>query len=499
MRERLKSPPAEEIVKYLIGPRIHGDLNPDFAALSQINMAHAVMLLEQGIITRETARPLLRTLREMDAGGAGAIKLDPAKEDLYFNVEGALIDKVGIDIGGQLHTGRSRNDIAAAISRIKARTEIIRIARAALDLEERLLDLAEQNAGIIMTGYTHMQPGQPITVGHYVTGVAQAFRRDIARLFAAYTAANLSALGAGAFATTGFPISRERTAELLGFPALVENSLDAVASRDYVSDMLYAFSMMAITVSRFALDLHVWFTFEYAYIDIDDSIAGTSSIMPQKKNPSPIEHLKAKPAHLMGALMANLTALKATPFTHGREAGIESVSPLKEALNQMDAVLGLCNAVARGLHFRADNLLAHARRNYCTLTELADMLVAKHGLSFRLAHEVVGTLAREANEQGLAGAHEISVELVNKIATQVTGRNLAASAADVEGALDPRRNADARSVRGGPAAEPVNRMIKTGRQELGDARAKIEAHAEALTQARKKLQQAVDGLAGPPA
>ena len=499
MRERLKSPPAEEIVRYLIAPRIHGDLEPDFAAMSQINMAHAVMLREQGIITAEVARPLLQALRAMDATGAAAIKLDPAKEDLYFNVEGALIEKVGLEIGGQLHTGRSRNDIAAAISRMKARNEIIRIARAALQLEERLLDLAEQNAGIIMTGYTHMQPGQPITVGHYVTGVAQAFHRDIARLFAAYATANLSALGAGAFATTGFPINRERTAELLGFPALVENSLDAVASRDYISDMLYAFSMMAITVSRFAHDLHVWFTYEYAYIDIDDSIAGTSSIMPQKKNPSPIEHLKAKPAHLVGALMASLTALKATPFTHGREVGIESVVPLKDALIQMEAVLGLCHAVVRGLRFRADNLLAHARKNYCTLTELADMLVAKHGLSFRLAHEIVGTLAREANEKGLAGAHEITVELVNAVATQVTGRSLGATAAEVEGALDPRRNADARSVRGGPAAEPVNRMIKTGRLELAQARAIVEAHAEGLVQSRQKLQQVVNVLAGLPA
>ncbi len=499
MRERLKSPPAEEIVKYLIGPRIHGDLGPDFAAMSQINLAHAVMLREQGIITAEVARPLLQALRAMETAGGGAIKLDPAKEDLYFNVEGALIEKVGLEIGGQLHTGRSRNDMAAAISRIKARNEIIRIARAALQLEERLLDLAEQNAGIVMTGYTHMQPGQPITVGHYVTGVAQAFRRDIARLLAAYTSANLSALGAGAFATTGFPINRERTAELLGFPALIENSLDAVASRDYVSDMLFAFSMMAITVSRFAHDLHLWFTFEYAYIDIDDSIAGTSSIMPQKKNPSPIEHLKAKAAHLIGALMANLSGLKTTPFTHGREAGTESVTPLKEALNQMEAVLGLCDAVVRGLRFRADNLLAHARRNYCTLTELADMLVSKHGLSFRLAHEIVGTLAREASERGLAGAHEITVALVNDVATRVTGRSLGVTEAEVTGALDPRHNVNARSVHGGPAAEPVNRMLRIGREELARARATIEAQADSLLQARRKLQKVVDELAGTPA
>lgn len=197
--------------------------------------------------------------------------------------------------------------------------------------------------------------------------------------------------------------------------------------------------------------------------------------------------------------MASLTALKATPFTHGREVGIESVVPLKDALIQMEAVLGLCHAVVRGLRFRADNLLAHARKNYCTLTELADMLVAKHGLSFRLAHEIVGTLAREANEKGLAGAHEITVELVNAVATQVTGRSLGATAAEVEGALDPRRNADARSVRGGPAAEPVNRMIKTGRLELAQARAIVEAHAEGLVQSRQKLQQVVNVLAGLPA
>ena len=197
--------------------------------------------------------------------------------------------------------------------------------------------------------------------------------------------------------------------------------------------------------------------------------------------------------------MANLTALKATPFTHGREAGIESVAPLKEALNQMEAVLGLCNAVVRGLSFRADNLLAHARRNYCTLTELADTLVSKHGLSFRLAHEIVGTLAREASERGLAGAHEITVALVNAVATRVTGRSLGVTAAEVAGALDPQRNVDARSVRGGPAAEPVNRMIGIGREELARARETIEAQADTLVRARQKLQKAVDELAGTPA
>ncbi len=496
MRARLKAAPAEEIVKYLIAPRLFGDIDDEFRAMSRINTAHVVMLIEEDILSADVGARLLQSLAKIAEGGPKGIPLDPAKEDLYFNVEAAVIAELGSDVGGQIHTGRSRNDLYATIQRMKVREQAISVTRAALGLERRLLDLAEQHLETVMTGYTHMQPGQPITVGHYLSGVAEAFRRDTARLLAAYAAINLSPLGAGGLATTGFPINRYRTLELLGFDGLVENSLDAVGSRDYIADLLYAFSMMAITVSRFCHDLHVWYTAEYAYIDIDDSIAGTSSIMPQKKNPSPIEHLKAKAAHHIGALMSTLACLKGTPFTHGREVSNESVAPFKDALYQIEAVLALADVIARGLRFRVDNLRAHAERNYCTLTELADTLVRHHGVSFRVAHEIVGSLAKEAHDRALTGTRDISSAFVNEVALRITGRNLGLTDEELFDALDPRRNVERRSVPGGPAPVSVRRMIETGRQELDRRQATLEARVAALAAADQRLRDASARLFG---
>ncbi len=495
MRERLKSPPAEEIVRYLIGPRLHGEAEALFPLMDRVNRAHLVMLAERGILAAPAATALARGLAGISARGLGAIELDPHKEDLYFNVESALIADVGPEIGGQLHTGRSRNDLYATLQRMKARTVALDITERTLGVIRRLLDLAEREIQTVMTGYTHMQPGQPITVGHYLSGVAQALQRDAQRQLDAWPRTNLSPLGAGGLATTGFPIDRHRTAALLGFDGIIANSLDAVGSRDYVTDLLYAFSTTAVTISRLAHDIHVWYTFEFGFIDIDDSIAGTSSIMPQKKNPSPIEHLKAKAAHPVGALVSALAAQKTTPFTHGREVGNESVAGFGHAREEMEATLALADLVLRGLRFRADAMLDDARRNYCTLTELADTLVRDRGLSFRVAHEVVGALARAASERGLAGSNAISPALVNEVAHGVTGRALGLTEADLVAALDPRFNVEQRRVPGGPAPQAVREVIADGRAALAEKQAAVSARRMALKAADQELDAAAARLA----
>lgn len=495
MRERLKSPPAEEIVRYLIGPRLYGDAEALFPLMDRVNRAHLVMLAERGILAVPAAGAIARGLARIAAQGLRGMTLDPHKEDLYFNLEAALIAEVGPEVGGQLHTGRSRNDLYATLQRMKLRAAALDITERALGVVQRLLDLAEREAETVMTGYTHMQPGQPITVGHYLSGVAQALQRDAQRLLDTWRGINLSPLGAGGLATTGFPIDRARTAALLGFDGIIVNSLDAVGSRDYVTDLLYAFSTTAVTISRLAHDIHVWYTFEFGFIDIDDSIAGTSSIMPQKKNPSPIEHLKAKAAHPIGALVSALAATKTTPFTHGREVGNESVASFGYARAEVEAALALADLVLRGLRFRADVMLDDARRNYCTLTELADTLVRDRGLSFRMAHEVVGALARAANEQGLAGSHTISPALVNEVAQGVTGRALGLTETELAAALDPRFNVEQRRVAGGPAPEAVRAAIAESRAALAEKRASVAARHATLEAADRALDAAVAQLA----
>jgi argininosuccinate lyase len=491
LRERLTASPSEAIIKHLIGPRLFGNLDSDFASMDRVNRAHVVMMIETGVVSPETGRRLIEGLERVAAAGVSAIDLDPAKEDLYFNLEAALIDAIGPEAGGQLHTGRSRNDLYATIHRMKARGYGLAMAESALDLIEDLLAKAEAERATVMTGYTHMQPGQPITAGHYLTGVAEALTRDVARLIEGYGRLNLSPLGAAALATTTYPIDRARTADLLGFDGLVENSLDAVASRDYVADLIFAYAMIATTVGRFCTDLHIWYTPEFGFIEIGDEIAGTSSIMPQKKNPSPIEHLKAKAAHHYGALMTYFAAQRGAAFTHGREVGTESVGSFNEAQKQMEAVLDLASAVVRSLQFRKATLLDRVSSNYSTLTELADVYVSRYGITFRVAHQIVGTLAREAVARGLSGAKAIDKALADEIAETVLGRALPISEADLVEALDPSRSVERRRVRGGPSEASVLAMIEEQRGFVARQREVLEKRRQRLAAADDRLAETV--------
>jgi argininosuccinate lyase len=502
MRERLSAAYGQEVVDYLVRPRLAANLEANFAALMTINRAHVVMLAEEAIVDRAAAAALIACFLQMEGEGPTCVRLDPAKEDLYFNLEAEVIGRTEEAVGGQMHTGRSRNDLYATMQRMVVRRRVLDLSRMVNALRGRLLELAERHCETVMTGYTHLQPAQPITFGHYLSGIADALARDARRLLAVWGTVNLSPLGAAALATTGFPIRRERTAELLGFDALLENSIDAVASRDYVPEILAALTGAAVTIGRLGHDLQVWYTHEFGFVDVTDDLAGTSSIMPQKKNPMPIEHLKAKSAQLMGALVASLASLKGTGFMHSREVFDESVYPLGEAAQQAEAVLCVADAVLRGLRVNESRMLEAARRNFSTLTDLADALVREHGFSFRAAHQVVGALTREAVQSGLKSSMDIDRALIEAVIARITGRNVCIEAAKLDEYLDPRRNVERRSVAGGPARTTVLRMLERARRELSAdealvvrREAQLEAAGERLREAGAKVMGAARGAA----
>ena len=255
MRERIKVPPAEEVVEYLFKSRSLGFLQRDYRLLMWINHVHTLMLMDQGIITQEAGKSLLRALAELEERGIEASSLDPNLEDLYLNFEHSLIQKVGVDVGGRIHTGRSRNDIYATIARIAAREALFTFSEDLFELREALLQLAGEHVDTVAPGYTHLQPAQPTTFGHYLVSVSLALERDGERLLEVYPRLNLCPLGACAFAGTGFAIDRHMTARLLAFDGIVESTLDAVASRDYVSELLAAIAVMGVTLSPGPLPL----------------------------------------------------------------------------------------------------------------------------------------------------------------------------------------------------------------------------------------------------
>jgi argininosuccinate lyase len=491
MRDRLAAKPSQRFIEYVLAPKLFEDLDKNFEVLMHVNLAHVVMLVHQHIIRRDTGREILRSLQALLNDGARSLALDPAREDLYFNIEAALIERLGRDIAGQMHTGRSRNDLYATTQRMKIRERLCPVIDLALDLRAHMLDVAARHGDTVLTGYTHQQPAQPITVGHYLSAIADALCRDTRRLLRVYPDLNRSPLGAGALAATGFPIDRALTAQLLGFQGLVENSLDAVASRDYVPEILAGFAILAITLGRMSQDLYLWCSYEFGYVDIADEAAITSSIMPQKKNPVPLEHVKAKGGHIIGALAACLAILKGTTFSHSRDVNSESPSMFNEAAQQLEAIIGLTDAVLGGLVFHEERMLGNAWENFCTVTELTDVLVREFGMSFGVAHQVVGTLVREAIQQGIKSARGLTPEMCNAALRRVGYAGPAISDAAFRAALDPVKNVHTKTVLGGPAPTEVARMVERARAELENDRALVSERRRSLEEAEAQLHAAV--------
>ncbi|MDP2872826.1 MAG: argininosuccinate lyase [Bacillota bacterium] len=471
--ERLSERPAAEVVQYLYAPRMAEERDSSFWHMTATNRAHVVMLAQEGIVTPQAAAAILDALDDIAAQGPAGLELDPEREDLYFNYEHAVSGRVGPDTGGRMHTGRSRNDLGATLTRLRCRDVLLGLMDAAVELREALLARAGEHLETVMPGYTHLQPAQPITLGHYLTAVEEALGRDTERLAAALRHADLCPLGAAALAGTGFPINRDTTAELLGFSAVLPNTLDCVASRDYLLEALAAAAIMGVTLSRFAQDLYVWYSAEFGAVDFPDRAAGTSSIMPQKKNPILLEHIKGRTAHAPGAFVSAIAGIRNTNFTNVIDANREALRPAWGALEELRVSLALSVLVVRTLIVRDALLLDRCRTNFSTVTELADTLVRLWGISFRQAHEVVGGVVRRVMAGGGTAA-AIDADLVREVSAEILGMRYDLDNAAVALALDPVNNVRARGHYGGPAPDQVSRMVTEGRARLDETRSLLD-------------------------
>ncbi|MGE4529267.1 MAG: argininosuccinate lyase, partial [Rhodospirillaceae bacterium] len=373
--------------KYLLEPQIAGQAAKFFDLMLKADDAHALMLLEEGILREDEARQLLTFSRDLSAQGPQALKMSPEKEDLYLNIEAHLIDTLGDYVGGKLHTGRSRNDLYATIQRLKCRDMVLEMAEDVLDLRRVLLDIAAANTETIIPGYTHMQPAQPVTFGYYLAALGHAFERDFERLAEAYARTNLNPLGACALAGTGFPIDRTLVGSYLGFDANLENALDAVASRDYVADIVFAMTMLLSDIGRINQDFYFWVTSEFSILKLPDEFVVGSSIMPQKRNPIIFEHTMGKLSCLVGAFVSVITAMKGVPYTHSRATSGEVFTTLWSAFDEARAAVKCMAAVLEKIEINKDNALRNTHKNFSTATEVADEIVRKMDVSFRTAYQ----------------------------------------------------------------------------------------------------------------
>lgn len=489
---RLKEALAPEVREYIYTPRLMREFHANFGYLTSINQAHLLMLHDAGLMDTATAATLARALLRMEEEGPDAVELDAAREEAYFNYEARLMEIAGRDAGGRLHMARSRNDMGATVDRMKTRAKILDLIDAMAAVHEAALARAREHADVVMPGYTHLQPAQPITYGYYLTAVAETVLRDIDRLNLGLRRLDACPLGAGALAGTAFPIERDVTAAWLGFAAPVPNALDAVGSRDFALEILSSIAIAAVTWSRVAQDYYVWSTPEFGLIEFPDSVASTSSIMPQKKNPAVLEHLKGKAAHMLGLLTAAMATVKGTNFTHTGDGSRESMRNFYEAVDESKRCLALLRLIVDRAQPRPATMLAQARGNFSTATDLADALVREAGMSFRDAHHVVGAVVRSALDQGIA-ADRIDVALIDAACREELGRPAGLSAATVVDCLDPVRNVASRKILGGPAharvIESVERQTRTRARLLDETQAYRRRLADAAATLSRQTRE----------
>jgi argininosuccinate lyase len=480
--------------EHLFGPQIGRDLAAAFPTLNDVNKAHVLMLLREGILTRPVARSLAKAILALEKQGPAGVPRDAAREDSYFNYEARIIEIAGADVGGRMHIGRSRNDLKATQDRLRARVFALDILDALIAVRATALRQARKFAGTIMPGYTHLQPAQPVTFGWYLLGILYALERDHRRIAECYAHINLNPLGAGALAGTSFPIDREETRRLLGFDGLVAHTLDAVASRDYLLELLGGCTSLATTWGRLAQDFFVMTSYEFATLELPDSVAGTSSMMPQKKNMVVLEDLKGSAAQLLGAYAAAVAGVKGTNFTNTVDGNREAFRWCWEALTETIDGLRVLDVVVGEARPRAARMRELVEANFSTVTDLADALVEEAGLSFREAHHVVGGVVRAAIERGLK-ANAIDASLVRAIARRITGRPLDISPKTLRNALDPRLAAERRRGTGGPSRSDIKTMIVDVGKNLARDRREQAARRARIAAAKRDLDRAFLALA----
>jgi argininosuccinate lyase len=362
--------------------------------------AHAAMLAHQGVISTEDAKAIRAGLDEI-AGEIerGEFTFDVDRdEDIHMAIERVLTERIG-PAGGRLHTGRSRNDQTAVDTHMIARDLADELLASLEGIQQVLLDRAEEQFGIVMPGYTHMQPAQPVLLSHHLLAYFWMFSRDHKRVADARAAANKCPLGAAALAGTTYPLDRAMTASELGFDEPVANSMDAVSDRDYLLDLIYACSVCQIHLSRLCEELVWWSSAEFGFVEMDDAHSTGSSIMPQKKNPDFAELVRGKSGRVVGDLMSLLVTVKGTPLTYDKDLQ-EDKEPLFDAADTVLGSLMACTGMLATCTFKADRMREASHEGYMAATDLADYLVGK-GLPFRQAHAMVGRIVGDCVREGV--------------------------------------------------------------------------------------------------
>ncbi len=477
-RGRLQVEPDKDIMRFT------SSMDADrwiFYSDIDVDKAHVVMLKEQGIIKDYECSAILSGLEKIKQEGIAA--LDTSYEDVHIALEARLIELVGEDTGGRMHSGRSRNDEVATCIRLTLRLELLGIMEELSALIGTLMETAEKHYETIMPGYTHTQHAQPTTLAHHLLAHANASFRDIERIYAAYKHTNQNPLGAAAFASTGFPIDRERTTQLLGFDSALDNSMDAVSTRDFIIEAMGCFSNIMTNLSRLAEELILWSCSEFGFIELDDSYSSTSSIMPQKKKPDIAELMRGKTGTVHGSLVSVLTICKALPYSYNRDLQ-EATLHLWRAVETVRTSVRMAEGMVGTMGIKKDVLAKSADTGFMTATELADVIVRTTGIPFRTAHHIVGALAKTGRTPSITLIDRISMEIIHE---KLSKKGL--NEKDIRNALDPENNINKRRVKGGPAPVETKRQAAHLEKNMEEIKNDIGMSYEKINRASKELEK----------
>ncbi len=454
------------------------------------------MLIEQGILTAEQGHTILGLLREIETLGPERFPMDPAAGAFIEQLERYMTDRAGEDIAGRLHTGRSYIDYDAAVVRLFARNRLLEVIDRLLALQQTLLDVAERHTLTIMPGYTDLQHAQPWTFGHYLLRHVAALDRDLERLEGTFSRTNLSSLGGAALVGTSWPLDRQRVAVLLGHAGIVRHAHDAgELTSDVILEGVSVLSIVMSNLARLAGDLYVWSSQEFGLVELADEYAGTSSIMPQKKNPYALGVVKGLAGQAIGWM----------PWMQGIFKGATSTDLdypyvgdlLDQANRSVVTASDLMEGVVRTLFVNVEVMREKAVASWCTASHLADEIVRHRGLSFRSAHRIVGQLVRDAIDASVP-PRDVTGGMLDVAAVHTIGRPLGLSDPMVAAALDPLRFVETRRTLGSVHPDETRRMASDARGHLQARHAILSAAAAAIEEARANLDARIGELMQPP-
>lgn len=461
--------PGNDTPHRMWGGRFRDALDPDLLAYTSsfavdrrllewdvcASIAHAQMLGATGIIPRSDAAAIADGLREILADvQAGRLRAKGPHEDVHSFVEGVLYRRIG-PAAGRLHTARSRNDQVATAFRLSVKEHIVQLAGAIADLMTATIQRAEASVDVIVPGFTHLQHAQPVRLAHHLLAYVWMLDRDAARFAGAYRSADVLPLGSGAVAGVSYPIDRVRVAEALGFARISENSIDATGDRDFAVEAVTAAALLMVHLSRWSEELALWASDEFGFVALADTVATGSSLMPQKKNPDPVELIRGRTGGLIGAVVALLAILKGLPPGYQRDLQ-EDKATLFEALDVAGASVAAMRRFLSGVEFVAGRMDEATRRGLITATDVADYL-ARKGMPFREAHEITGRLVQEALARGCQ-LWELPLEVYTRTSPSFTR--------DIIEAAKPSAAVETKRAPGGTARAAVEAQLAAARERV---------------------------------